>query len=145
MLRLPPVVHSSLDKHGFIPILINIAREKGVSGYVGDGANRWPAADTLDVARVYRLALEKAPAGSRLHPVDDEGVALKQIAESIGRHLGVPTASIAAEQAGEHFGWFAAFAALDNPTSSSRTRQLLDWKPEHPGLLADLDLGHYFE
>ncbi|HEV3355926.1 MAG TPA: SDR family oxidoreductase [Pseudonocardiaceae bacterium] len=144
VLRLPPVVHSSLDKHGFVPILINIARDKGVSGYLGDGANHWCAGHTLDVARLYRLALEHAPAGSRLHAVGDESIPLRQIAETIGRHLDLPTASIATDQAGEHFGWFGAMVALDNPTSSERTRQLLDWKPEHLGLLADLDEGHYF-
>jgi nucleoside-diphosphate-sugar epimerase len=144
VLRLPPTVHSSLDKQGFVPTLIGIARAKGVSGYIGDGANRWPAAHTLDVAHLYRLALEHAPAGTRLHAVDDEGVSLRQIAEAIGRHLGLPTASIAPEDADAHFGWFARFAAIDNPSSSARTRQLLDWKPEHPGLLADIDEGHYF-
>ena len=144
VLRLPPTVHSSLDKQGFIPTLIGIARDKGVSGYIGDGANRWTAGHTLDVARLYRLALEQAPAGSRLHAVDDEGVPLRQIAEVIGRHLDVPTASIAPEDAAAHFGWFAMFAAIDNPASSIRTQQLLDWKPEHPGLLADLDEGDYF-
>lgn len=144
VLRLPPVVHSSIDKHGFIPMLIQTARTKGVSGYLGDGANRWPAGHTVDVARLYRLALEKAPAGTRLHPVDDEGVPVRQIAESIGKHLGLPTASIPAEQAADHFSWLAAVAGLDNPTSSARTQQVMDWKPEHPGLLADLDLGHYF-
>ncbi|HVW41815.1 MAG TPA: SDR family oxidoreductase [Amycolatopsis sp.] len=144
VVRLPPTVHSSLDKHGFVPTLIGIARDKGVSGYIGDGANRWPAGHTLDAARLYRLALEKAPAGSRLHAVDDEGVPLRQVAEVIGRHLGLPVVSIPAEDAADHFGWFAQFAAIDNPVSSARTRQLLDWKPEHPGLLADLGEGHYF-
>ncbi len=144
VLRLPPVVHSSLDKHGFIPILISIARAKGVSAYLGDGANHWPAGHTLDVARLYRLALEQAPAGTRLHAVADEGVPLRQIAEVVGRRLGVPAASIAPEEAGEHFGWFGTMTALDNVASSSRTQQLMNWKPEHPGLLTDLDLGHYF-
>ncbi|MFI9382000.1 SDR family oxidoreductase [Kutzneria sp. NPDC052558] len=144
VLRLPPTVHSSLDTEGFIPGLIALARAKGVSGYVGDGANRWPAAHTLDVGRLYRLAVEHAPAGSRLHAVDDEGVPLRQIAEVIGRRLGVPTASIPAEDAAAHFGWLTMLVGIDNPTSSARTRQLLDWKPEHPGLLADLEEDHYF-
>ena len=144
VLRLPPTVHSSLDTKGFVPGLIGLARAKGVSGYVGDGANRWPAVHTLDAARLYRLALEQAPAGSRLHAVDDEGVPLREIAEAIGRRLGLPTASIAPEDMADHFGWLAMLAGLDNPTSSARTRQLLDWKPEHPGLLADIDEGHYF-
>lgn len=144
VVRLPPVVHSTLDRHGFIPTLIGIARAAGVSGYVGDGANRWPAGHVLDAGRLYRLALEKAPAGSRLHAVGDEGVPVRQIAETIGRHLGVPTASIPAEQAQAHFSFLAPFMTADNPTSSALTQQLLDWKPEHPGLIADLDQGHYF-
>jgi nucleoside-diphosphate-sugar epimerase len=144
VLRLPPVVHSSLDKHGFIPTLIEIARATGRSGYVGEGANRWPAAHTLDVARLYRLALERAPAGSRLHAVDDDGIPLRQIAEAIGRNLGVPTASIPTEEVQAHFGFAAFVVALDNPTTSTRTRELLGWELTHPGLLADLDGGHYF-
>jgi nucleoside-diphosphate-sugar epimerase len=142
VLRLPPVVHSSLDKYGFIPILINIARTTGRSGYVGEGANRWPAGHTLDVARLYRLAVEGAPAGSRLHAVDDEGIPFRQIAETISRHLGVPTASIPADEVPAHFGFVPV--ALDNPTASTRTRALLGWKPAQPGLVADLDEGHYF-
>lgn len=144
VLRLPPVVHSSLDHHGFIPILISIARTAGVSGYVGDGTNRWPTGHTRDVAHVYRLALEHAPAGSRLHPVGDEGVALRDIAETIGRHLNIPTASIPPDQVTAHFGFLARVVQADNPTTSERTRQLLDWQPTHPGLIADLNEGHYF-
>ena len=144
VLRLPPVVHSSLDKHGFIPMLIGVARSTGRSGYVEDGFNRWPAAHTLDVARLYRLALEGAPAGSRLHAVGDDGIPLREIAESIGRNLGLPTASIAGDEVEAHFGFAAFVVALDNPTSSTRTRKLLSWEPMHPGLLADLDEGHYF-
>lgn len=144
VVRLPPTVHSSLDKQGFVPVLIAAARAAGRSGYLGDGANRWPAGHTLDAAHLYRLALEKAPAGSRLHAVGDEGVPMREIAEVIGRHLGVPAESIPAEQAEAHFGFLAGFAAMDNPASSERTQRLLDWKPEHPGLLADLDEGHYF-
>ncbi|MDQ0378125.1 SDR family oxidoreductase [Amycolatopsis thermophila] len=145
VVRLPPSVHSSLDKHGFVPILIAAARTAGRSGYPGDGANRWPAVHTLDAARLYRLALEKAPAGSRLHAVGDEGVPLREIAETIGRHLGLPVERIPDDRAEAHFGFLARFAAMDNPTSSARTQQLLDWKPEQPGLLADLDAGHYFQ
>ncbi|GHF09888.1 putative NAD-dependent epimerase/dehydratase [Amycolatopsis deserti] len=145
VVRLPPSVHSSLDKHGFVPVLIAAARKAGRSGYLGDGANRWPAGHTLDAARLYRLALEKAPAGSRLHAVGDEGVPMREIAEAIGRHLGVPTERIPDAQAEAHFGFLARFAAMDNPSSSERTQRLLDWKPEHPGLLADLDEGHYFQ
>jgi nucleoside-diphosphate-sugar epimerase len=142
--RLPPTVHSSLDLHGFIPILISIARDKGAAGYVGNGANRWPAGHTLDAARLFQLALEAAPAGSRLHAVGDEGVPFREIAETIGRHLGVPAVSIAPEDANEHFGFLGPLVQLDNPTSSALTQELLGWKPEHPGLIADLDEGHYF-
>ena len=144
VIRLPPTVHSDLDLHGFIPTLIAIAREKGVAGYVGDGANRWPAGHTLDAARLYRLALESAPAGSRLHAVGDEGVPFRDIAAAIGRNLNVPVASIAADAAADHFGFLGALVALDNPTSSAVTQELLGWKPEHPGLIEDLDEGHYF-
>jgi nucleoside-diphosphate-sugar epimerase len=144
VVRLPPVVHSTTDQHGFIPTLIAIARAKGVSGYLGDGANRWPAGHTLDAGRLYRLALDKAPAGSRLHAVGDEGIPVRRIAETIGRHLGVPTASIQPEEAEAHFGFLSALVARDNPTSSARTQQLLGWEPVHPGLIADLDQGHYF-
>ena len=144
VIRLPPTVHSSLDHHGFIPTLIGIARARGVAGYVGDGANRWPAGNTLDAGHLYRLALESAPAGSRLHAVGDEGVPFKEIAEAIGRNLGLPVASIAAEDANEHFGFLGGLVQLDNPTSSELTRKLLGWAPTHPGLIADMDEGHYF-
>jgi nucleoside-diphosphate-sugar epimerase len=145
IVRLPPLVHSTLDHHGFGPTLIGLARDKGVSGYVGDGSNRWPAVHTLDAARVYRLALEGAPAGSRLHAVADEGVPFRDIAEAIGRQLGLPTASIPAGDANEHFSFLGDFVSLDNPTSSELTRELLTWEPTHPGLIEDLDHGHYFE
>ena len=140
VIRLPPTVHSDLDHHGFVPVLIGIARETGVAGYVGDGANRWPAVHTLDAARVYRLALESAPAGTRLHAVADAGVPFRDIAGAIGRQLGVPVEP----RPEEHFAFLARFAGLDGPASSARTRELLGWRPEHPGLLADLDAGHYF-
>jgi nucleoside-diphosphate-sugar epimerase len=144
VVRLPPLVHSTLDHHGFGPTLIGIAREKGVSGYVGNGSNRWPAVHTLDAARAYRLALESAPTGSRLHAVADDGVPFRDIAEVIGRKLGLPSASIAAEDVHEHFSFLDSFVSLDNPTSSELTRRLLDWEPTHPGLIEDLDHGHYF-
>lgn len=144
VVRLPPVVHSDLDRHGFVPTLIAAARRAGESGYLGDGANRWPAVHTLDAGRVYRLALEKAPAGSRLHAVGDEGVALRVLAEAIGRRLGVPAAAVTPEQAQARFGFIASLVGLDIPASGARTRELLDWRPTHPGLLADLDLDHYF-
>ncbi len=145
VVRLSPLVHSFLDHHGFTHRLIDTAREKGVSAFVGDGANRWPAVHTLDVAKLYRLALEAAPPGSRLHGVDDEGVPFKHIAEVIGDHLDVPTVSIDPAEVDEHFGFLAPLVALDNPTSSTLTRELLGWHPSQPGLIEDLDHGHYFE
>jgi nucleoside-diphosphate-sugar epimerase len=144
VVRLPPTVHSSLDHHGFIPAIIGFARAKGVSPYVGDGANRWPAGHTLDAAHLYRLALESAPAGTRLHAVGDEGIAFREIAETIGRRLDVPVTSIPAEDAEAHFSFLTRFVQLDNPTSSAWTQQLLDWHPTHPGLIEDLAEGHYF-
>jgi nucleoside-diphosphate-sugar epimerase len=144
VIRLPPTVHSSLDHHGFIPTLIGMARANGVAVYVGDGANRWPAGHTLDAAHLYRLALESAPAGSRLHAVGDEGVPFRAIAEAIGRNAGLPVESVAPEEADKHLGFLGGFAQLDNPTSSELTRKLLGWEPTHPGLIADMDEGHYF-
>ena len=144
VVRLAPSVHSSLDRHGFVPILIELARKNGAAAYVGDGTSRWPAVHTLDAARLYRLALESAPAGSRLHGAADEGVPFRAIAEAIGRGLGVPAVRVAASDAEKHLGFLAAFAQLDNPTSSARTREVVRWRPTHPGLLADIDLGHYF-
>ena len=143
--RLPPVVHSSLDHHGFAHVLIGIARQAGVSGYVGDGANRWPSVHTLDAARVYRLAVEDAPAGSRLHALAEEGIAFRDIAAAIGRGVGVPTASIAASDAGERFDFLGGVVGVDNPTSSEVTRKVLGWEPEYPGLIEDLAHGHYFD
>jgi nucleoside-diphosphate-sugar epimerase len=142
--RLPPTVHSSLDHHGFVPTLITIARDKGIAAYVGEGSSRWPAGHTLDVARLFRLALEAAPAGSRLHAVGDEGIPFRQIAQVIGRHLDLPVVSIAPEEAAEHFGFLGMLVQLDNPTSSARTQELVGWQPTYPGLLEDLDQGHYF-
>lgn len=142
--RLPPTVHSELDIHGFIPVLIGIAREKGVSAYVGEGENRWPAGHTLDVARLVRLALENAPAGARLHAAGDEGIAFRAIAETIGENLGVPTASITPEQADAHFGFLGPIVQLDAPVTAVKTRELLGWAPEHPGLIDDLNAGFYF-
>jgi nucleoside-diphosphate-sugar epimerase len=144
VVRLPPIVHSSLDHHGFAHILIAIARQAGESAYVGDGANRWPSVHTLDAARVYRLALEGAPAGSRLHAVADEGIPFRDIAAAIGRGAGVPTASISAADAGQRFAFLGGFVGVDNPTSSEVTRKVLGWEPAHPGLLDDLEHGHYF-
>ena len=142
--RLPPIVHSSLDHHGFAHILIGIARQAGVSAYVADGANRWPSVHTLDAARVYRLALESAPAGSRLHAVADEGIPFRDIAAAIGRGAGVPVASISASDAAERFAFLGGLVGVDNPTSSEVTRKVLGWEPAHPGLIEDLEHGHYF-
>ena len=127
-------------------MLIAAARQRGFAAYVGDGSARWPAVHTLDAARLYRLALESAPAGARLHAAAEEGVAFRSIAEAIARGLGVPAKSIAPEQAGDIFGAFLGLITqLDNPTSSGRTRELLGWSPIHPDLLADIAAGHYFE
>ena len=144
VVRLPPIVHSPLDHHGFAHILIGIARQAGVSAYVEDGANRWPSVHTLDAARVYRLALESAPAGTRLHAVADEGIPFRDIATAIGRGAGVPTASISTADAAERFAFLGRMVGVDNPTSSEVTRKLLDWHPTHPGLIEDLAEGHYF-
>src|SRR6266478_2399152 len=145
VLRLPPSVHGNGD-HGFVPRLISIAREKGVSAFIGDGLNRWPAVHRLDAAYLFRLALEKAPAaGTRFHGVAEEGVAFRDIAEVIGRHLNIPILSKSPEEAAHHFGWFAHFAAMDNPASSKRTRELLGWQAKQPGLIPDLDRPRYFE
>ncbi|MCK2218795.1 SDR family oxidoreductase [Actinomadura sp. ATCC 31491] len=143
VLRLPPTVHGEGDP-GFVAALVGLARDRGVSGYAGDGANRWPAVHRLDAAALFRLALEKAPAGSVLHAVGDEGVPFRAIAELIGRHLGVPAAPIPAEEAGAHFTWLAPMVALDSPASAEATRELLGWRPVRPGLLDDLGEGHYF-
>jgi nucleoside-diphosphate-sugar epimerase len=143
IVRPGPSVHGEGD-HGFVPFLINVARNKGVSGYIGDGANRWPAVHVLDAARLYRLALETGPAGSVFHAIGDEGVPTRDIAEVIGRHLGIPVVSIAREDAPAHFDWMAAFWGLDVPASSALTQQRLGWTPTHPGLIEDLEAGHYF-
>jgi len=144
VIRLSPVVHSTLDTQGFTPALIGIARDKGIAAYVGDGANRWPAVHTLDAAQLFRLALESAPPGSRLHGVAEEGVPFREIAEAIARNLGVPAASIAPGDAAAYFGFLGGFVTADNPTSSALTRHWLGWEPVRPGLIADLDDGHYF-
>jgi nucleoside-diphosphate-sugar epimerase len=145
VIRLAPTVHSTLDRHGFVPSLVAMARKNGYAAYVGDGANRWPAVHTLDAARLFVRALEAAPAAARLHGVADEGVRFRDIAEAIGRGLGVSAVSVAGDEAGRHLGFLGEFARLDNPTSSAHTRQLLDWRPAHLALLADLAERHYFE
>lgn len=144
VVRLPPTVHSDLDRHGFIPTLIGCAREHGYAAYIGDGQNRWCAGDTRDAARLYRLALESAPAGTRLHAVGDEGVSFRAIEEAIGRMLELPVRSISPEEADGYFGFLARFAGMDNAASSTLTRSLLDWEPTQPGLIADIEQGHYF-
>jgi nucleoside-diphosphate-sugar epimerase len=143
VVRLPPSVHGEGD-HGFVPIVIGMARKAGVSAYVGEGQNHWPAVHRLDAARLYRLAIEKGAADPRYHAVAEEGVAFREVATVIGRHLGLPVVALTAEEGAEHFGWFAHFAAIDSIASSARTRQKLGWEPVETGLLPDLDSGHYF-
>ena len=144
IVRLPPTVHGDGD-HGFMAALVAIARDNGVSGYIGEGNNRWPAVHRSDAATLFRLALEQAPAGTALHAVADEGVPTRAIAEVIGRHLELPVVSIAPQDAGAHFTWMADFLAMDGPTSSAWTRELLGWEPTGPGLIDDLEQGHYFQ
>ena len=143
VLRLPPSVHGDGDP-GFVAGLVGLARQQGVSGYLGDGGNRWPAVHRLDAARLFRLAVEGAPAGSVLHAVGDEGVPIRDVAEAIGRRLDIPVESIAAAEAPAHFGWLAQMVGMDAAASAQLTRDLLGWRPTQPGLLADLAAGHYF-
>ena len=143
VVRLSPTVHGDGDT-GFVATLVAIARERGVSGFIDDGSARWPAVHRFDAAPLFRLALEQAPAGSTLHGVADEGVPIRDIAGVIGRHLDLPVVSIPADAAAAHFTWLAPMLAIDSGASSALTRELLGWQPTHPGLIDDLDEGHYF-
>ena len=139
-----PQVHNTV-KQGLVTLLIELTRKKGVSAYVGDGSNRWSAAHVLDVARLYRLVLEKQAAGSRYHAVAEEGVPARTIAEVIGRGLKVPVVAMSGDGAAAHFGWMAMFAGLDLPASSEQTRKRLQWHPTGPGLIADLEQMRWFD
>lgn len=141
--RLSPSVHGEDDKHGFIPIMVNIAKEKGFSAYIGEGQNRWNAVHRLDAARLFRLALENAEPGARYHASAEEAITVKAIAEALGKQLNLPVKSVAPEAAAEHFGWFAHMAGIDCPSSSSWTQQTLNWQPTQATLLTDIENGVY--
>lgn len=145
VVRLSPSVHGEGDHHGFVPMLIRLAKEKGVSTYVGEGANHWTAVHRLDAAVLYVLALEKAAANANYHASAERGITLREIAEVIGRHLNIPVVSKTKEEAGEHFGWMLHFVTLDNPTSHQITSDILGWEPKGPTLLEDLEAGVYFK
>ena len=143
VVRLAPMVHSDLDHHGFTHALVQFARQNGAAAYVGDGSNRWPAANTYDIGVLYRLALEQAPAGSRFHGVEGPGMTHKLISETIAGELGLDTKSISEEEAPQYLGFLASFAALDNPVSNDKTRHVLGWEPTHPNWVDDVRSGHY--
>jgi len=143
VVRFAPSVHGAGGDHGFVAVLARIARSKGVSGYIGEGRNRWPAVHRLDAARLVRLGIDKAPAGAVLHGVAEEGIATREIAQALGDSLALPVASIATERAKEHFDWLGGFFSADAPASSAHTRELLGWTPTHPTLLEDIAAGHY--
>jgi nucleoside-diphosphate-sugar epimerase len=143
VVRLAASVHGVGD-HAFVPLLIGLARQKGISAHVGDGLNRWPAVHRLDAAHLYRLVLENGSAGARYHGVAEQGITLRNIANVIGRHLNVPVVAMSDDEAANHFGWFVHFAAMDMPASSEQTQERLGWQPKQPGLIADLDGANYF-
>ncbi|MGW0083015.1 SDR family oxidoreductase [Streptomyces sp. NPDC003393] len=143
--RLAPTVHGREDARGFVPMLIAIARSSGVSAFVGEGSNRWPSVHRLDAAALFLLAVQSASPGTPVHAVAEEGIPFRDIAEAIGRRLRLPAVSLTAEEAGRHFGLLAPLVSLDNPTSSALTRERFGWVPAHPGLLADIEEGHYFD
>ncbi len=145
VVRLAPMVHSDLDLHGFTSSLIDFARDSGAAAYIADGANRWPAANTYDIGALYRLAIEKAPAGSTLHGVGDLGIPFKVIAETIADKLGIEAKSITAEEAPKYLDFLAGFAGLDNPVSNAKTREVLGWEPTHTGWVQDVQSGHYID
>jgi nucleoside-diphosphate-sugar epimerase len=150
VVRLPPLVHGDGDHgftadHGFTPLLISFGREKGLSAYIGDGLNRWPAVHRLDAAHLFRLALEKAPAGARVHGVAEEGIAFRDIADVIGRRLNIPVVTKSPEEAANHFGWFAPFPGVDCPASSKLTQERLGWRPVQPSLFTDFERESYFK
>ncbi len=145
VIRLAPMVHSDLDHHGFTHALIEFARQNGVAAYVGDGSNRWPAANTYDIGVLYRLAVERGPAGATYHGTGDDGIPRKVIAETIANKLGVQAESITEQEAPRYLGFLAAFASLDNPTSNARTREVLGWEPSHAGWVEDVQTGHYID
>ncbi len=145
VIRLPRSVHGEGDYHGFVPRLINIARSKGVAGYLGDGSYRWPAVHRLDAARLYRIALENAPAGTRLHAVGDDAIPVLDIAGIIGRHLNLSVEPVPLSEADAHFGFLGRVLTFDRPSSSALTQERFGWHPEQPGLLTDLDQDHYFK
>jgi nucleoside-diphosphate-sugar epimerase len=144
VIRLAPTVHGEGD-HNFIPTLIRLAKEKGISAYIGEGNNCWPAVHRLDAAHLFRLVLEKGVAGSRYHAVAEEGIPFREIASVIGRQLNIPVVSLTPEEAINHFGWFVNFASMDIPASSQLTKEQLAWQPTQPGLIQDLSLPHYFK
>jgi len=143
VIRLAPMVHSDLDHHGFTHALIEFARQNGAAAYVGDGSNRWPAANTYDIGVLYRLAIEKGPAGATYHGTGDDGIPRKVIAETIADKLGVETKSITEQQAPHYLGFLAPFANLDNPTTNAKTREVLGWEPTHIDWVEDVQTGHY--